>query len=302
MARPTLGTHPKFFRLASLVGGRGVARGALELIWDAAYASGDPVIGDSVSVEAVADWRGKPGELTSALVSSGFLDVVQADANGGHLHTFAVHDLEDHAPDYVLKRWEREAKRKAAGDTLRTVRQRAAAASWDASVRRLPASVPPPAPARSESLSSPPLLLEASDPDPETRAIHGAGGTGVVVGIVPRGRMAHLGAATVAFLDCFNAYPNGNAKQAAAQAWQDVAATFEGGEQALRDAIMARFTGGMLKHPPWDEPRFCVNFEKFLRERRWEDPGLKPTTRAGPKKATIDPFAKIERRTGGTKP
>jgi hypothetical protein len=158
MARPTLGTHPKFARLAALVGGRGIARGALELIWDAAYASGDPNVGDSLAVEAVADWRGKRGALTLALTSSGFLDIVQEDANGSHLHgqlqTFAVHDLEDHAPDYVLKRWQREAQRKLNGQTIRSVRQQAAAIRWasrDASVRRLQTNVRPPAPAPAPS-------------------------------------------------------------------------------------------------------------------------------------------------------
>lgn len=156
MARPTLGTHPKFHRLSAMLGGRAVARGSLELIWDCAYASGDPVIGDSMTLEASADWRGDPGKLTDALVASGFVDVVQTDANGGQLQTFAVHDLEHHAPDYVLKRWEREAKRRENGDTIRTVRQRAAGERWTRRAMQVSAVVTPPAPAPAPR-SDPPI-------------------------------------------------------------------------------------------------------------------------------------------------
>jgi len=159
VARPTLNGHPKFAHLSGLVGGRGPARGYLELIWDAAYACGEPVIGDSRKVEAVADWRGPRGELAAALVESGFLDVVQADANGKQLQTFAVHDLEHHAPDYVLKRWHREAERKAKGETVRSIRQRAAASRWkqtDANGEHEHANVRPHAPAPAPAQFSPP--------------------------------------------------------------------------------------------------------------------------------------------------
>jgi hypothetical protein len=151
MARPTLATHPKFALLAQELASRALARGCLELIWEAAYASGDPVIGRTRTVEALADWRGPRGELATALVDCGFLDVMQTDANGEHL--LKVHDLEDHAPDYVLKRWERESKRREDGETIRTIRQRAAAKGWesrmqtDANGSRLQANVATPAPA-----------------------------------------------------------------------------------------------------------------------------------------------------------
>lgn len=160
MARPTLSAHPKFHKLANRLRSRALARGALELIWESCYASGDPCIGDSVTVESVADWRGKAGELVFALTDAGFLDQEMESGKS----TFTVHDLEDHAPDYVLKRWEREAKRRSEGQTLRSVRQAAAREMWkrravtdanvlqtDASDRRLQdsvsqlhASVPPP--------------------------------------------------------------------------------------------------------------------------------------------------------------
>jgi hypothetical protein len=216
MARPTLATHPKFAKLAHRLHGRAVARGVLELIWESCYASGEAVVGDAEAVEAISDWRGAPGELAGALEQCGFLDVLQSDANGGRLH-YAVHDLEDHAPDYVLKRWEREAKRKAAGETIRSVRQGAARRRWesvqtDANVRRLQDNgehvstrVIPPAPApapitdpdlekgrdpgapRAPAIArpptrSPPDAVAATDTDRT-----GVNGTGLAVNAIPVG-------------------------------------------------------------------------------------------------------------------
>jgi hypothetical protein len=172
MARPTLSSHPKFAKLSARLRSRALARGVLELIWETCYASGEPLVGDHEALEAIADWRGEPGELAAALLQSGFIDL-QVDANGEQL--LAVHDLEDHAPDYVLKRWEREAKRKEKGLTLREIRQEAARRSWterDANVRRLQANVAPPTPA--------PAPAPAQDPPPRahTRSNDGAGSPG----------------------------------------------------------------------------------------------------------------------------
>jgi hypothetical protein len=128
VARPTLNTHPKFAKLAQRLRSRALARGSLELLWESCYASGDPRVGDAVTVEALADWRGKAGELAFALTDAGFLDQEMDQETGKS--TFVVHDLEDHAPDYVLKRWEREAKRRSTGQTLRSVRQAAAREMW----------------------------------------------------------------------------------------------------------------------------------------------------------------------------
>jgi len=123
MARPTLSTHPKFLKLANRIKGRAIARGVLELIWESCYASGDARVGDAEAVEAIADWRGKAGALVALLVECGFLDRRDGDV-------FEVHDLEDHAPDYVLRRWEQEAKRREAGETIRSLRQKAAKIRW----------------------------------------------------------------------------------------------------------------------------------------------------------------------------
>ena len=164
MARPTLFTHRKFIRLAAAVGGKAQALGSLELLWETAYASGDPFIGDAATVESIADWRGQPGALATALHAggNGFLDL--------HEDGYHVHDLEDHAPEYVHKRWERERRRREAGQTIRSQRQAAARESWKARAAndratdhanggRLQdvcnASVSPPAPAPAPKYSPP---------------------------------------------------------------------------------------------------------------------------------------------------
>lgn len=277
MARPTLATHPKFAKLAHRLQSRSLARGALELIWEACYASGDPVVGDSDAVEALADWRGGPGELASALVSCGFLDL-QLDANGGQLHdaVYRVHDLEDHAPDYVLKRWEREARRRSAGETIRSVRQAAARAKWlqmsaeslqmDATGRRLQANVLPPAPA--------PALLHK-----DSLAIPGGTGTGHggLEPIRPIPVPYPVGAVTLPFLSVYDRYPNKHRKLEAAAVWQQLAADEPGGEDALAAAILAAFDGGMLRrHPYRGTAAHRPKLETVLAERLWEEPESAP--------------------------
>jgi len=287
MARPTLNGHPKFAHLAGLVGGRGPARGYLELIWDAAYACGEPVIGDARKVEAVADWRGARGELVAALVESGFLDVVQTDANGKHLQTFAVHDLEHHAPDYVLKRWQREAERKEKGETVRSIRQRAAAARWkqtDANGEHVHANVPPPAPAPAPA---PDFSHPAGARDPGAVEQVLAGETAIPEAIAAAvaeddtpaptpfrswAKPYPLGAKTTAFKAVYERYPRKDAENRAAAAFQEAAAEYPGGEAALSAAILAAFEGGMLKRHPYSGPNDKRPYlETVIAEWRWRD-------------------------------
>lgn len=110
MARPGLTRHRKFLRLAQVLQGRALAFGSLGLIWEVAYENGDPLIGDELSVEAAADWRGQPGQLCRALVECGFLSATDAG--------YVVHDFWTHAPAYVRKRRKRELERHAAGQVL----------------------------------------------------------------------------------------------------------------------------------------------------------------------------------------
>jgi hypothetical protein len=95
-----------------------LAAGHLEIIWHACYESGDDEIGSSADLEYLAQWHSEPGKLTASLLESGFIDKIGEDL-------YRVHDLLDHAPDYVAKRMKRENERRAKGITLSAVRAEA---------------------------------------------------------------------------------------------------------------------------------------------------------------------------------
>lgn len=147
MARPGLDRHVKFRRLERILDEpRPHVRGYLELLWETAYENGDPVIGDADAVEAAAEYPGPPGKLCDALLTcggvgrAGFIEPVddatdcdgrsvaetdnpshktddpsrrtdQATKNGPAVH-YQVHDLYDHAPEYVSSRANRESERR----------------------------------------------------------------------------------------------------------------------------------------------------------------------------------------------
>ena len=106
MPRPTLFGHRKFRRLANILQEpKPHVLGYLEFIWASCYESGNPYLGDVEDVELAAMYPGKPGTLAAALAAVRLIDEVRPGE-------YAVHDLFDHAPDYVRKRMEREAQRK----------------------------------------------------------------------------------------------------------------------------------------------------------------------------------------------
>jgi hypothetical protein len=113
------------------MGSAPLALGSLEMLWEHCYESGDDFLGDATDVETVAQWAGAPGALVEALVTAGggsgagFLEP-DADKAG----CYRVHDLYDHAPEYVRKRMDREAARKDAGITLKQLRADAAGKRW----------------------------------------------------------------------------------------------------------------------------------------------------------------------------
>ena len=117
MARPGLHNHPKFRRLVHLLA-MPVAhvRGYLECLWDVAYENGNAVLGDETDVELAAQWVGEPGKLCSALLNcggqgrTGFVELLSANGNANG-NQIAVHDLFDHAPEYVFSRSKRESER-----------------------------------------------------------------------------------------------------------------------------------------------------------------------------------------------
>lgn len=112
MGRPGLTQHRKFRRLASALKSEPLARGVLELLWDACYENGDDYLGTAQDVENLARWK-KKSALVDALVNAGapdghgFIEIV----SGTNPTLYKIHDLWHHAPDYVRKRRERELKR-----------------------------------------------------------------------------------------------------------------------------------------------------------------------------------------------
>ena len=66
MGRPGLTNHRKFRRLTRALGSPIVARGVLELVWDAAYECGDDYLGTAADIEQLVAWAGEPGTLVAA--------------------------------------------------------------------------------------------------------------------------------------------------------------------------------------------------------------------------------------------
>jgi hypothetical protein len=112
MARPGLLRHRKFIRLARLLGSDALAVGHLEIIWQAAYEAGDANMGSSEDLEYSARWKGDAGVLSCALVESGFVDLKPTVTDDSSKSVYIIHDLFDHAPDYVQNRAAREDERK----------------------------------------------------------------------------------------------------------------------------------------------------------------------------------------------
>lgn len=122
MARPGLTNHRKFRRLARLVGGPIVARGALELLWDQCYEAGDDYLGTAEDIESAVGWAGEAGSLADALdrcgqpEGHGFIE--PADAPG----TWRVHDLWRYSTKEERKRdYKRRSRRLGLGDPTRWV-------------------------------------------------------------------------------------------------------------------------------------------------------------------------------------
>src|SRR3990167_4365042 len=115
MSRPGLTSTRKFRRLSRTLGSRLVAMGALELVWQACWDACDDHVGTAAEIEDLVGWTGTPGALVEALIDAGapdqegFLEQIER-VNSGET-TYRVHDLWDHAPDYVLKRRQRQEQR-----------------------------------------------------------------------------------------------------------------------------------------------------------------------------------------------
>jgi hypothetical protein len=81
-----------------------------------------------------------------------------------------------------------------------------------------------------------------------------------------------LAACTPAFLSVYDRYPRKEGKQPAAQAFQEIAEHYHGGEVALANAVLLAFDAGMLRRAPYSGPnKTRPMLDRFLTERRWED-------------------------------
>jgi len=143
VARPGMMQHRKFVRLVAVLGlPRAHVRGLLECLWDVAYQCGQEYLGDALDVELAAGWTGETGKLCRALADcggngdAGFIEPVtdirhSPSQNGSEHHDngskaalgvtdgvtdvpvhYRVHDLFDHAPEYVAGRAQREDERR----------------------------------------------------------------------------------------------------------------------------------------------------------------------------------------------
>jgi hypothetical protein len=97
MARSELRQNLKFRKLQKLLKlPVPYVVGLLECMWQCGYESGNDLLGSSEDVELAAEWPGKAGSLFKALIETKFVDKRGL--------TYHIHDLADHAPEYVKKR------------------------------------------------------------------------------------------------------------------------------------------------------------------------------------------------------
>jgi hypothetical protein len=148
MARPGLRNHPKFRRLRKILGMPAVyVEAHLEAMWKVGYENGDPLIGDADDVELAAEWEDSQrpaGDFFKAALESRWIDPVDEGR-------FQIHDLLDHAPDYVKKRAQRHLARKNKDLRPKTADnggQRNPSPDWQDENVRTPAPAPAPTPQR----------------------------------------------------------------------------------------------------------------------------------------------------------
>jgi hypothetical protein len=107
MARISLPGHWKFRRLVraiaglqppTLTGAEPIARGMLELLWEAGYNAVSDYVGSPADVADAVYWLGDPDVLVQLLVDAGFVD----ERSPGR---YAIHDLWPNAPRYAQLRY-----------------------------------------------------------------------------------------------------------------------------------------------------------------------------------------------------
>ena len=249
MARPSIFTHRKFRKLSRILGSEALALGHLEMMWNVGYMDGDPRLGESLDVESSSRWSGTPGKLTKALLDSGFIDDLQDG-------TYQIHELYDHAPEYVRKRMDREDKRRERGLTLREIRSAAGAkganSRWQVDGKAIangstPAPAPAPAPKNKKRTSQ-----------------HFATGFGP------------------GFLDFWKNYPDRNGKKVGkAAAWKHWKAL---GCEDHAGKIVIRLLAQIAHKSRCDRDGvFCAEFpdpERWIKHKRWTDEIFQPADTA----------------------
>ncbi len=108
MAMPGLRKHPKFRRLRHLLQMPPVyVQAHLEAMWQFGYETANAYLGSSDDVELAAEWDDSgrpPGQWFQAALEARWID----DLGKG---CYQIHDLLEHAPDYVKKRAKRRAEK-----------------------------------------------------------------------------------------------------------------------------------------------------------------------------------------------
>jgi hypothetical protein len=305
MARPGLLNHPKFRRLKHLLDEPiPHVLGYLSCMWEVGYECGQAFLGDELDVELAAQYPGPKGKLFCALLKCRFIDKV----DGG----YEIHDLFDHAPDYVQRRMRRELERQQKGLDISELRRQAARsrwfkqgdvidhqpdptdnpadangckrqtlASWQDANGATPAPAPAPAPAPNGGMNSPmPPSRSAAASVPEREDTQEAKPDGSVScsGVGEKRKRARkrrrcAESQTEGFAEFWFAYPRKVAKQDAVRAWNKL-----GPDPDLRAAISNALEA--QKHSDdWkrDGGQFIPYAATWLNGRRWEDETESPS-------------------------
>ena len=274
MARPTLARNRKTRRAAHAINaiypglGEIIVRGALEILWEPAYETGDPYVGDEDDVERTVAWPGPAGVFCQALLTAGgagrhgFIEPVEG---GGYV----IHDFWDHAPDYVRKRHAREASRTSRTKTEPVASHRPVAD------QSLTGHCPPLADCQSQSVRTPspspaPSLKEKHLPESEQaegERSEQSEQSEQSDDPPPKSAAAKPRADEQRFAGFWDAYPRKVARGDAAKAWRSLAP-----DAALATQILA----AVEQHkrlPDWakDGGQFVPYPATWLRARRWED-------------------------------
>lgn len=264
--------HPKFIRAVKLGGSEAIH------LWLGMRAYCGQLLTDGfIPTDMVDEVRGpkdsrKRMVALTALVDVGLLEP-DVDKDGYTMHDFL--DWSSSRTDVIERRNSaRDRKRRSRGtDTVVTEESQRDESGTDTVVTNPRGRVSPPLP--SVPLRSG-LSLSHHGSDPDARS-NGQARMPALPAPHVRPPLARVGAVTPAFLSVFEPYPRQDGKQPAAQAFQEIADEYPGGEAALAASILAAYGRGFLKRHPYAGPNATrPMFDKVLAERRWEDPASAP--------------------------